>query len=186
MKDEEKGQMIHCEDVRRRLHERIAKAGPVDLIELQDAIDFLQKAASEATAEAGACEEKRQGHPMFYEILAGLADLHSRKNHDYADGGSPLGNFERRAAFYAMYPGLDLSDPTVVALVDSMKQLDAAMWCLSNKHTLLVEGISDRLKDVAVYAVIGVVLEAEKEARSEERGGHAVKTEEEKGWEKLN
>lgn len=108
-------------------------------------------------------KEKRYGHPKFYEILEELAQLHSDKNHDYAVGGDPLGNFKRRAEIYSKYPGLDLSDPVVVALVDAMKQLDAAFWLLSNKHEAKVEGLTNRLKDVAVYSPIAMILEEEKQ-----------------------
>jgi len=106
--------------------------------------------------------EEKYGHPRFYEILEELAQLYSDKNHDYAVGGDPLGNFKRRAAIYAMYPGLDLSDPEVVAIVDAMKQLDAALWFLSNKHEARVEGKRGRLKDIAVYAVIDMILGEER------------------------
>lgn len=100
------------------------------------------------------------GHPMFYEILDKLAVLHSKKNHDYASGGDPLGNFKRVAKILGMYPDLQLSDPTVVAMVYMMKQLDAALWLLSNGHKAQVEGIADRLQDVAVYSIIETVLQA--------------------------
>ena len=108
----------------------------------------------------GAAKEakERHGHPDFYKILDSLADLHSEKNHDYAAGGDPLGNFDRRADLYARYPGLKLSNPTVVALVDAMKQLDAALWFLSNGHEAKVEGIEGRLRDVAVYSVLAIIL----------------------------
>jgi len=109
-------------------------------------------------------EEKRYGHRRVYEILEELAKLHSDKNHDYAVGGNPLGNFYRRAAIYGLYPGLDLSDPEVIAIVDLMKQLDAALWFLSNKHEAKVEGKRGRMRDVAVYSVIDMVLEEEKDA----------------------
>lgn len=112
-------------------------------------------------------KEKRHGHPRVYGILEEMAELHSDKNYDYAAGGDPLGNFKRRAAIYAMYPGLDLSDPTVVALVDAMKQLDGALWLLSNKHTAKVEGIVPRLVDNALYSVIAIVNEEEKEEGAE-------------------
>lgn len=58
-----------------------------------------------------------------------------------------------------MHPGLDLSDPVVVALVDLMKQLDAALWFKSNKHEAKVEGLVGRMKDIAVYAPIAIILE---------------------------
>ena len=107
-------------------------------------------------------KQEQHGHPRFYEILKSLATLHSEKNHDYAAGGNPLGNFMRRADLYSKYPGLDLSNPAVVAIIDSMKQLDAALWFLSNKHEAKVEGVADRLKDVAVYSILAMVLLEEK------------------------
>lgn len=107
-------------------------------------------------------ELRQYGHPRFYALLDELAQLHSDKNHDYAVGGDPLGNFKRRAAIYAMYSDLDLSDPVVVALVDLMKQLDAALWIKSNKHKAKVEGFSGRMRDVAVYSPISIVLEEER------------------------
>ena len=107
-------------------------------------------------------EKKRHGHPRFYEIQEELAKLHSDKNYDYAAGGDPLGNFERRAAIYAMYPGLDLSDPAVVALLDATKQMEAVLWMYSNGHKAKVEGKRSRMKDVAVLSVIDMILEEEK------------------------
>jgi hypothetical protein len=108
------------------------------------------------------CDPPHHGHPKFYGILEELADLHSRKNHDYASGGNPLGNFYRVANILSHYPGLKLSDPLVVALVYELKQLDAALWMLSNGHEAQVEGISERLKDVAVYSIIEMVIDWEK------------------------
>ena len=102
--------------------------------------------------------DEKHGHPKFYEIVEDLKNLHSRKNHDYAAGGDPLGNFKRRSDLYSRYPGLDLKEPAVVALIDAMKQLDAAFWLLSNKHESKVEGIAERLKDVAVYSVLAMIL----------------------------
>lgn len=94
------------------------------------------------------------GHPEFLSITIKEAQLHSDKNHDYAKGGSALGNFERVAAILKMYPGLDLSDQKVVALVYTMKQLDAVLWGLSSKIEHKVEGLSDRLQDISVYSKI--------------------------------
>ena len=101
------------------------------------------------------------GHPKFYEIVDELMQLHSEKNHDYAAGGDPLGNFHRVAKILEMYPGLKPSDPTVVALIYALKQLDAALWILSNGHEAKVEGIKDRLRDVAVYSILQMILSEE-------------------------
>lgn len=103
--------------------------------------------------------EERYGHPMFYEIVEELADLHSRKNHDYAAGGDPLGNFKRVANLLGQYPGLDLSDPSIVAMVYAIKQVDAFFWLKCQGHSAKVEGTADRLQDVAVYSMITMILE---------------------------
>ena len=128
-----------------------------EFVDVDDWVDHIARCPG-APIEA----RERHGHPDFYKILDSLADLHSEKNYDYAAGGDPLGNFDRRADFYARYPGLDLSNRTVVALVDAMKQLDAAMWFLSNKHEAKVEGIESRLRDVAVYSILAIILNRKK------------------------
>lgn len=107
--------------------------------------------------------EEMHGHPKFYDLLIDLGKLHSDKNHDYAKGGHPLGNFYRRATIYSLYPGLDLSDPAVVAMVDAMKQFDAFLWMKSQGHEAKVEGKKSRLKDVSVYSDIAIVIEEEAE-----------------------
>ena len=33
------------------------------------------------------------GDPRFYKLLEEIAELHSRKNHDYTPSGDPLANF---------------------------------------------------------------------------------------------
>ena len=108
---------------------------------------------------------EKHGHPRFYELLEELSELHSKKNFDYAAGGDPLGNFDRRAKIYSLYPNLDLSDPAVVAIVDAMKQLDAILWFHSNKHEAKVEGKVAKLKDMAVYSLIDIILEERKIAK---------------------
>lgn len=99
------------------------------------------------------------GHPRFHELLREMADLHDRKNADYAHGGRPLGNFERRSVYLAQFPGLNLSDPPVIALTDMMKQLDAAFWMLSQGHESQTgEDVGKRLGDAANYAVLARIL----------------------------
>ena len=100
------------------------------------------------------------GAPEFIELTLDELDLHSRKNHDYAAGGDPLGNFDRVGRFVEMYPGLDPSDPTVYCLLMLMKQLDAVFWAKCQGFDAEVEGIDQRLRDVHVYAKIGRIIEA--------------------------
>jgi hypothetical protein len=80
--------------------------------------------------------------------------MYAEKNFDYAKGGSQHGNFERVATILKQYPNLDLSNPVVVAFVYMMKQMDAALWLLSEKHEAKVQGFDERMADVTVYSKI--------------------------------
>jgi len=96
------------------------------------------------------------GHPEFLPMLVEKMKLHSDKNHDYAKGGRPLGNFERVASILGLYSGLKLDDPVVVMLVYALKQVDATLWGFAQGITQKVEGPIDRLGDVLVYAGIAI------------------------------
>ena len=98
----------------------------------------------------------RDGHPEVDKLLLDKMGLHARKNHDYAKGGNPLGNFNRVAAIFSLYPGLRLSDPIVVMLTYAMKQIDAILWGFSAGIEHKVEGPIDRLSDVLVYSGIAI------------------------------
>jgi len=97
-------------------------------------------------------KEYPYGHPRFLPITLNEVRLHSDKNHDYAKGGSPLGNFDRVAAILRLYPLLRLSDRRVVALTYALKQLDAVLWGMSGNIEAKVEGANSRLQDISVYA----------------------------------
>ena len=107
------------------------------------------------------------GHPDFLPMLVEKMQLHSDKNHDYAAGGSPLGNFERVANIFSNYPGLRLDDPLVVILTYAMKQIDATMWGLSAGIEQKIEGPIERLGDVLVYAGIAICVLKERAAAAE-------------------
>ena len=102
------------------------------------------------------------GHPRFVELLAEAAKLHSDKNHDYASGGSPLGNFERVSTILSLYPKLPLNEPVVVMLIYMLKQLDATLWSYNSCINAKVEGRIPRLKDVFVYSGIALCAEEDK------------------------
>lgn len=104
------------------------------------------------------------GHPRFYQIIESLSDLHNRKNTDYAKGMNegPLGNFHRTATIQALYPNMDWATPFGVAMAYMLKQLDAAMVLKSTKRDSVTgEPITDRMKDVAVYAILLMILDEE-------------------------
>jgi len=92
------------------------------------------------------------GHPGFVPMTLDEIDLHSRKNHDYAHGGKPTGNFDRVGALVAMYPGIDWSKPHNVATMYALKQLDAVLWLESQGIDGAVEGKDARWGDISVYS----------------------------------
>ena len=125
-------------------------------------MDDIEKAALIARLR----EEFPYGAPEFMDITLDELELHSNKNHDYAGGGHPLGNFYRVSRLLGMYPGLNLSDPMIIALVYMLKQLDAVLWLKCQGSEAKVEGVDERLGDIHVYAKICRVIEqvAKKEA----------------------
>ena len=106
-------------------------------------------------------DQPQGGDPRFYQLLEEFKELHSRKNTDYSKGGKQghLGNFIRVSEIKKLYPGLDLSSPLGTAIDYMLKQLDAALILYSTqRESVTGEGIEERLKDVAVYAILGILL----------------------------
>ena len=99
------------------------------------------------------------GDPQFYEIIVELADLHNRKNADYATRENPLRNFTTVGNVLEDYGILTKGNPsTKIALAYAYKQWDAALKLLGRSERGNVEGISQRLDDIAVYSIIARIL----------------------------
>lgn len=112
------------------------------------------------TAKKYLKDEYPHGHPKFLDLILDEIRLHSDKNHDFAKGGNPLGNFNRVGAILDLYPGLGPGDPVVVAVSFMLKQLDASLWMLSQGYTAKVEGHTERWRDIAIYAkIISILIE---------------------------
>ena len=103
--------------------------------------------------------EKLRGHPKFYKIIEELAMLHQAKNTDYATLNEPLGNFTRVGELCKKYklvtPG---HEAMKVAIIYKLKQLDAVLKLLMTNEEGKIEGIPQRLDDVAVYSIIERIL----------------------------
>lgn len=97
------------------------------------------------------------GHPRFNEIVDEIKELHSDKNYDYARGGDPLGNFKRVAR---MIGGLT---PAEYANHLMLKQVDAVNWGYLQGDDNKVESYIDKLRDIAVYAVLQIIMLEEEE-----------------------
>lgn len=116
-------------------------------------------------------EASSGGDPRFYRLLAKIDVLHGRKNTDYAAGGKQghLGNFIRVSEIKRLYPGLDWTSPLGTALDYMLKQLDAALILYGTKRDSITgEGVAERLQDVAVYALLGILLHEDEASTSQQ------------------
>lgn len=99
------------------------------------------------------------GHPRFYEILDEMADLHHRKNNNYAADGDPLSNLRQCEQF-----GLPAPTGVMVRMGDKWSRLCELM---KGKKDLVGESIKDTLMDMAVYSILQIiVLEEEAKKKS--------------------
>lgn len=98
------------------------------------------------------------GHPRFYEILKEMAELHSRKNHDYSDSKDPLSNLK-------MCESMGICDSMVGLLVRLSDKYSRLVQLIAKKKENLVkdESVKDTLMDMAVYSILGIILLEEKD-----------------------
>jgi len=92
-----------------------------------------------AIIEAELKKKVSHGHESFVHMTLDELTLHDKKNFDYAGFGDPLGNFHRVGKILELYPNLKLSDPSIVAIVYALKQLDAALWLKNTNREGQVE-----------------------------------------------
>ena len=91
----------------------------------------------------------RHGDPRFYKLLEEIADLHSRKNHDYAKSDEPLSNFRRAEAF-----GIEAWRGILIRMSDKWSRIEE----LSKGKQPKNESLRDSLIDNAVYSLLCVLL----------------------------
>lgn len=91
------------------------------------------------------------GHPGFYELLEKMADLHSRKNHDYAGEGDPLRNFRK-----SLEQGVEPWRGIMIRLSDKWSRLES--FCKQGTLEIKDELIEDTLMDNAVYSLLAILL----------------------------
>ena len=94
---------------------------------------------------------KQYGHPDFYKLLDQMAQLHSRKNHDYAGTSDPLKNL-RACTRLELDPFIGV----MVRLQDKWSRIEEFV----KSKTLLVknESVEDTLMDNAVYSLLAIIL----------------------------
>lgn len=95
----------------------------------------------------------RSGDPRFHALLAELAMLHDRKQQDYGAGDDPLANVRASEDW-----GIPAWVGACVRLNDKVKRLQS----FARKGYLANEGAEDSLQDIAVYALLALILMREK------------------------
>jgi len=94
--------------------------------------------------------KKLNGHPRFYELLTEIAELHARKNHDYAKNADPLSNLRMCESF-----GIPAYKGVLVRLSDKWSRITE----LSKKQAKVTnESMIDTLMDNAVYSLLAIIL----------------------------
>lgn len=96
------------------------------------------------------------GHPRFYELLDKMADLHSRKNHDYA-GDAPLSNLKTCEQI-----GLPAWKGILVRLMDKWGRLK--IFAKTGSFEVKDESVIDTLMDNAVYSLLCIIVYEESTA----------------------
>jgi len=98
------------------------------------------------------------GHPAFYAIVEELKNLHSEKNRQYATKENPLANFERTGRMISKFlkPGIDPTLASCLALVS--KQIDGVYEIVGECKSGTVDSLEDKLKDVAAYSIIAMII----------------------------
>ena len=85
----------------------------------------------------------------FHEILAELGELHDTKQKDYGADHDPFANVRNSQDF-----GVPAWVGSAMRANDKMKRIQA----FARRGSLMNESLEDSLRDLAVYAVIALVL----------------------------
>ena len=101
----------------------------------------------------------------FEEILEEIHELHLAKQKGYGRRGEPFHNIKSGADFL----GLPWWQGCAMRMNDKMGRLSA----VANGSDLGAEGIEDAFLDLATYAIIGLALFREEQARNQEKSKRA-------------
>jgi uncharacterized protein YqgQ len=114
--------------------------------------------------------DRTKGHPLFYDLLEEMADLHARKNSNYADPKDPLSNL-RRCRVLGISPLLGV----LVRLQDKWSRIENLARGAPDE---VGESLEDTLMDNAVYSLLAIILmREERNNKHGENSTEAVKNE---------
>lgn len=106
-------------------------------------------------------EEKRYGHPRFYEILENMAKIHSRKAHDYAGDEDPLSNFRQVAAIMRQIKGLEAIEDWHIGIMFIAVKFFRLINLLARGEDAENEPVEDTLTDSSVYGILTRIMREE-------------------------
>jgi hypothetical protein len=95
----------------------------------------------------------RPGDPRFHALLKEIADLHDKKQQDYGTSGDPLANIRGSEQW-----GIPSWVGAMVRANDKVKRLQK----LAKEGSLANEAARDSFMDLAVYALLALILFEEK------------------------
>lgn len=102
--------------------------------------------------------QELQGHPRFFELLLQMAEMHSKKDHDYTADGIPYSNIRESADEV----GIPAWKASLIRLGDKRSRLRT--FARDIKNQVCSEKIEDTLLDLAVYSLITLILYEEENA----------------------
>jgi hypothetical protein len=88
--------------------------------------------------------------PEFHAILIKMAEIHKKKNEDYASTDNPFSNFERSAELISWFE--DSTDKAFVGLIGV--KLARLAELLQSGKTPVNESIDDSFLDLATYCAL--------------------------------
>jgi uncharacterized protein YqgQ len=94
--------------------------------------------------------DRTKGHPLFYDLLEEMADLHGRKNSNYASPTDPLSNLRRCQAL-----GISPLMGILVRLQDKWSRIENLVRGVPDE---VGESLEDTLMDNAVYSLLAIIL----------------------------
>jgi hypothetical protein len=106
-----------------------------------------------------------RGHPRLYELLDELRDLYNEKNYQYASSEDTLGAFRRPGTLTSKLYKDDIPKDLATCMVYMGKQIDAVYEMVGSSKGDTIEKLPEKLKDIAVYALLATILYEENEKK---------------------
>jgi hypothetical protein len=99
--------------------------------------------------------ERESGHPMFFQVLKDIEDMHRSKGSDYGEDEDIFANIRQASDW-----GIPSWIGAMIRAGDKVARLKAA----STGRELRNESVEDSFMDLACYSIIGLILYREEYA----------------------